>query len=199
MTERAHGGSHAIEVRDARPGDADGIAGAHVEGWRVGYRGVVADDFLDHPDFFDIRRRGWERRLRDGPPPTGDVDNRIFVAVADGDVVGFGHAGREAQAPPGGAVRGEIYGFYVHPARWGTGVADALMDSCLDELGSRFDRAVLWTLRDNPRSRRFYERHGWSCGTGGEVLIESWDGPAMAGLPRLGEPLHNIQFRIDLC
>lgn len=186
-----------VAVRLAGPADADAIAAAHVEGWRVAYRGVVTDDFLDHPDFFDIRRRGWERRLRDGPPPTGDVDNKIFVVLVGGAVVGFGHVGREAQPPSGGAERGEIYGFYVHPDHWGTGVADTLMDTCLDELRSRFGRAVLWTLRDNPRSRGFYERHGWSCGSGDDVLIDTWEGPVMAGLPPLDAPLHNIQYRRD--
>lgn len=182
------------EVREARLEDAAAIADAHVEGWRVGYRGLVADEFLDHPDFFDIRRAGWQRRLRDGPPPGGDVRNRILVIADDGEVVGFGHVGREASEPPASPERGEIYGFYVHPDRWGTGVADSLMAACLDELRTRFAHAVLWTLRDNPRSRRFYERHGWTCGSGADVMIETWEGPVMPGLGRLDEPLYNIRY-----
>ncbi len=30
-------------------------------------------------------------------------------------------------------------------------------------LAEGFDTAVLWVLDDNPRARRFYERHGWAA------------------------------------
>lgn len=187
-----------IEVREAQPGDADAIATAHVEGWRSGYRGLVNDEFLDDPEFLRIRRAGWTRRLEDGPPPTGDVDNVILSLLVGGQVVGFAHVGCEAQPPPDTPGRGEIYGFYVHPEHWGTGASDELMNACLPALRSRFKAAVLWTSRDNPRSRGFYERHGWRCGAGDEVIIDTWDGLVMPGLPPLTTPMHNIQYRLDL-
>jgi GNAT superfamily N-acetyltransferase len=58
---------------------------------------------------------------------------------------------------------GEIYAFYVHPDAWGTGVADDLMAAALDALDADgWESALLWLLAENPRARRFYERHGWS-------------------------------------
>jgi GNAT superfamily N-acetyltransferase len=187
-----------VNVREARGGDGEAIAHAHVESWRAGYRRVVADEFLDAPIFAEGRREWWVRRLEHGPPATGDADDKILVPTIDEAVIGFGHVGREASPAEESPDAGEVYGFYLHPDHWGTGAADTLMDACLIELRSRFDRAVLWTLFDTPRSRRFYERNGWSCGVGDEMSTTTMDGPLMPGLPPFDPPLLNILYSIEL-
>jgi len=48
-----------IEVRDADIDDADAIATAHIDGWRVGYRDVVPDEYLDADEFAASRRDRW--------------------------------------------------------------------------------------------------------------------------------------------
>jgi ribosomal protein S18 acetylase RimI-like enzyme len=143
-----------IDVREARHADAHAIAEAHIEGWRVGYRHLLPDEFLDSDDFADVRQRGWQAwTWADWAP--GSV---LFVGALDGDVVGFGHAGPRREEPD----VGEVFGFYLHPRAWGSGVADVLMARCVDHLVAEgFPRAVLWVLRDNPRARGFYERTGW--------------------------------------
>ena len=35
-----------VQVRVAQPDDADAIAAAHIEGWRVGYRHVFPTEYL---------------------------------------------------------------------------------------------------------------------------------------------------------
>ena len=170
-----------IEIRPARPDDADAVARAHVDAWRVGYRGLFPDEFLDSAEFEATRFDRW----RSGAWANLD-GSRLFVPVLDGRVVGFGHAGPERVEPacdasgselpaPVAAERGEVYGFYVHPSAWGSGVATPLMASCTESLVQvGFPTAVLWVLRDNPRARRFYERVGWSLsGATGE-----WQGVA---------------------
>ncbi|WP_052745475.1 GNAT family N-acetyltransferase [Allosalinactinospora lopnorensis] len=62
-----------------------------------------------------------------------------------------------------GSDVGELHMCYVHPEAWGSGVADALMASALDDLrGAGHRRATLWTAEANHRPRAFYERHGWA-------------------------------------
>lgn len=189
-----------VTVRDALPGDADAVADAHVRAWQVGYRGVVPDQVLDHPEFERARHERWRHRLSHGPAATRDPLNRIFVCVMRERVVGFGHAGREADPPPEAAERGEIYGFYVHPDAWGTGAADALMAACLAELRTRFTRAVLWTLRDTPRSRRFYERTGWTLQFHADhTPIEApFPLPDFPDRPMVNSELTTVQYAIDL-
>ncbi len=59
-------------------------------------------------------------------PDGWDRHDRVFTGLLDGRVVAFGHVG----AAHGEGADGELYGFYVHPNAWATGIADALIDRC---------------------------------------------------------------------
>lgn len=167
-----------IIVRSAVPADADAIAAAHIEGWRVGYRALLPDDYLDAPLFAAQRIERW----RAWTWADGLVGSQMFVPEIDGQVVGFAHCGAERMQPvcdQSGTSdeaalrrdRGEVYGFYLHPSAWGSGAATPLMAMCVDHLtGAGFAQAVLWVLRDNPRARAFYEKAGWSP-TGREMMF----------------------------
>lgn len=188
-----------VAIRDARPGDAAAIADAHVAAWRVAYRGLVADEILDSDEFHRARVEGWTRATEGRPRSDEDPLRRLIVPEVDGRIVGFSIFGRERDPDDGAPAgeRGELYGFYLDPAVWGTGVADELMDASVDSLGERFPTAVLWVLRDNPRARRFYERSGWSCGAGHDTVTGTWAGPVMPGSPELDPPLAEVQYRIE--
>ncbi len=179
-----------IEVRHAIADDADAICDAHVAAWRVAYRAAFPPSYLDSAEFDASRRANW-RRWAAVAPIAGAA---LFVPVLDGRVVGFGHAGPERVAAPVtasavsgsvgagstaggsgaggssapadvvGAAIGEVYGFYLHPAAWGSGAASLLMDACTDHLcaGGLTD-ACLWVLRDNRRARAFYAKAGWTA------------------------------------
>lgn len=56
---------------------------------------------------------------------------------------------------------GEVHGLYVDPDRFGEGAGRALLMRAEAELAQTWDDAILWTLEDNPRTRRFYEAAGW--------------------------------------
>ena len=180
-----------LVVREAVAADADDIAHAHVEGWRTGYRGQVPDEFLDSDAFAAFRRDGWRAILTGRLPDVHRPDDSIFVAADQGRAVGFGHIGRER----GDHDRGELLGFYVHPDYWGTGAAQQLIERCHIGLAELADEWLLWVLRDNPRARAFYERNGWSPGSGDEVVHAEWDGPVMDGAPKLDTPLPEVQYR----
>ena len=173
-----------IEVRDATIDDADAIATAHVDGWRIGYRGVVADEYLDAEEFATSRRERWRAWTWQSSFP----DSRMFVVAVHGRVVGFGHVGPERETTDAG--RGEVHGFYVHPTAWGSGGAAALMSRCEESLrDAGFGTAVLWVLRDNPRARAFYEKVGW-LSTGLESTFSPSDLP--------GADLPDVQYEVRL-
>jgi GNAT superfamily N-acetyltransferase len=181
-----------ITIRPAQPGDAKSVADAHITAWRVAYRGVISDAFLDSPQFAQSRHDGWRRRLDAERPINPDLFDEILVPVMNGRVVGFGHIGIEGSTEP--SMTGELQGFYIHPEAWGSGAAVALIEACHATFAERFTKASLWVLRDNPRARRFYERHGWSCGSGDEIVEDVWSGPQMAGMPKF-EPVAEVQYR----
>ncbi len=194
----------SVQVRRAQREDADAIAAAHTAAWSVGYRGLVPSSFLDSASVAAARRTSWRRRLLDGVRPDGfDTDDRLFVGVLDDRVVGFGHVGAVHSEDPDDApavladpsALGELYGFYVHPRAWGTGVADALIARCHTALDERFAAAVLWVLAKNPRARRFYERSGWSCDVDGRTVTALWPGPQAPGVPQLEAPLPEVRYQ----
>jgi RimJ/RimL family protein N-acetyltransferase len=51
-------------------------------------------------------------------------------------------------------------GLYVVPELWGTGLAGELHDAALAAMPD-CPEIRLWTLEENHRARRFYERRGW--------------------------------------
>lgn len=154
-------------VRAATRADGEAIAEVHIASWRAGYAGVLPDDVLYGDDFASSRRDEW-RRWRFHP------SQRVAVSLDDDRVVGFACFGPERERGPGHTGRGELYAFYFHPDVWGRGTAADLLDHVDERLQAEgFDEAVLWVLRDNPRARAFYERHGWSA-TGIEADFDAY-------------------------
>jgi GNAT superfamily N-acetyltransferase len=153
-------GSTSFQIRAATRDDADGITDVQVASWRAGYAHVFPDSIL-YADDFDSSRRAFWNAWRFAP------GHRIAVALeADGDaerVIGFCSYGPERERARGFTGRGEIWAFYLHPDRWGSGAAAELMEHVEERLRAEgFATAVLWVLRDNPRARRFYERNDWA-------------------------------------
>jgi GNAT superfamily N-acetyltransferase len=154
-------------IRPGTRADADAVTDVQVASWRAGYAHVFPDSVL-YADDFDSSRRTFWTNWRFGP------GHRIAVAVdpaaddgsgeGDGRVVGFCSYGPERERARGYTGRGEVWAFYVHPDYWGSGVAASLMEHVEQRMRAEgFGTAVLWVLDDNPRARRFYERHGWSA------------------------------------
>lgn len=138
-------------VLPATPSDGDAIGQIHAASWRAAYA-----DFFS-PDFFAQalrrRRHRWQAVLAEQPR------NTCLLATAHGRPLAFSYFGPSSPEP--GTV--EVFGFYGHPDGWGTGVARALMASTLTAIRERGAHYVhLWTLRDTPRSRRFYTKHGFT-------------------------------------
>ncbi len=141
-----------MTVRNARRGDAAGLAAVHIETWQHAYRHIFPKEFLLGLDW-EARRRWFETRIEaDG----GD----LLVADGGAGPVGFcffGHAGESGW--------GELYAIYVHPEQWGQGHGSDLLKAAEVALGeSGFERALLWVLEQNGQARAFYESRGWRLG-----------------------------------
>jgi RimJ/RimL family protein N-acetyltransferase len=73
------------------------------------------------------------------------------VVLLDGEGRGFALVGR-----------GWLQRLFVREDAWGTGVAQELHAAGLETLREQgAGSASLWCLAENPRARRFYEKHGW--------------------------------------
>lgn len=143
-------------LRHATPADVQDIAHVRVAGWRTAYAGLVPQAMLDALDPVSeaVRRRArWAEQHRH--PHALEL-----VAEVAGAVVGWAVAGDSREAERAG--EGELYGLYVVPEHWSTGVGHRLVLAVEDHLRScGYAVAHLWVLDGNERAAGFYERHGW--------------------------------------
>lgn len=168
------GTEERIGIRWATVEDAGAIAQVHVSAWRAAYRGIVPAARLAALDVERIRLRTLGR-LGSG--------ERILVAVAGGEVIGFASlgAGRDEDSVPGRT--GEVYALYLAPEHWHRGIGARLLQRALEELAALgYGEAVLWVLAANAPARRFYEAMGFTL-----------DGTAK-GI-EIGTPLEEIRYR----
>jgi ribosomal protein S18 acetylase RimI-like enzyme len=149
-----------ILIREARIGDAAGIARVHIESWRSTYKSILPADLLASLSF-ERREQTWRQELaRDGQP------SLIYVAAQeDGEVVGFVSAGAGHEGIPD--FEAEIYAIYLLQAAQGQGHGRRLMAAAASELLRRsFARIFLWVLKENAPACKFYE------GLGGRLIDE---------------------------
>ncbi|MGZ5305472.1 MAG: N-acetyltransferase family protein [Actinomycetota bacterium] len=145
-----------VGIREATPADAHAIAEVHVASWRWAYREDLPAEFLDGLSV-DDRERQWNEWLPSDQPGAG-----ALVAEERERVVGFCSFGpsRDDDVTERTA---EILTIYLSPEAAGRGIGRDLFASAVGRLrASGYDRAMLWVMASNDRSRRFYERAGWS-------------------------------------
>ncbi|MEC4576536.1 GNAT family N-acetyltransferase [Streptomyces virginiae] len=137
-------------VRRAGPDDGDVLGGIHAAAWEAAYAPFFTPRFAAAG--ISSRLTRWHARL-------AAQDSTILLGEGDGRPMAMS-VFRPSSTTPGLA---EILSFYSHPDSWGTGVAAALMTGTLEHLrADGVTRTHLWTLRDTPRSRRFYTKAGFT-------------------------------------
>jgi ribosomal protein S18 acetylase RimI-like enzyme len=131
--------------------DARAIATVHIESWRSSYAHILPASLLAGLDF-EKRVESWQKHLN-------DTLHAVFVAEAEGSVVGFCDVGpnRETARP----LPGEVYSIYLLEMAKRRGVGTQLWQAGVAWLKARnLTPFIVWVLKDNASARRFYERQG---------------------------------------
>jgi ribosomal protein S18 acetylase RimI-like enzyme len=164
----------AYIIRPVKPEDGMGIGFVRVTTWRVAYTGLISDEFLRQ---MDIEVDG--RRWTNGISQLADTGRCGFVAEdsATGQVVGFCLAGPERTGDV--EYPGEIYALYILPEYQRQKIGQSLVHAATGWLKNRgFATMIIYVLRDNHPSRRFYEALGGTAvrekkqEIGGMLLVE---------------------------
>jgi ribosomal protein S18 acetylase RimI-like enzyme len=103
-----------IEIRRAKPSDAESVAATHDEAWRAAYQGIIPGQELEKL----ISRRGpawWESAIRKG--------SRVALLVFGDRIAGYANYGRNRARSL--TYEGEIYELYLRPEFQGLGFGDA--------------------------------------------------------------------------
>lgn len=168
-----------IQIRKAIKDDAYSMAVIHVKTWQCAYKGQLPNEFLNS---LSIEKRAavWEKDLSDNNKVT-----TTYVALIDNKIVGLCNVGPNRDTDVNSNV-GEVYGIYVDPNSQGKGVGTQLMEKGLETLKKEgYEKATLWVLTSNEKTRRFYEDKGWSIE--GKTKTE----------PRKNFDLHETRYIID--
>jgi GNAT superfamily N-acetyltransferase len=169
--------AHDLEIRSPRSDDARAMAALMVTG-NPTYR-AWAPRFW-RPPGLERTQAQWRLRLRED-----DRWSRVVVG-RDGTLVALAswrparEHGEQGAHAPGVAYVSHLY---VHPDRWGQGIARGLLDLAENAMrDGNCVRAILWTPTGAP-ARGFYERCGWRPDG-----RERWS--AELGLPMVGYEKH---------
>lgn len=138
-----------MRVREALPGDAEGIARVHVDSWRTTYKGIVSESVLQNLST-EQRAENWRRGIGKNP---------LYVAEDEsGRIVGFATGGKERTGNY--EADGELYAIYLLQDVQGQGIGKKLTQLIAYDLKEQgFTSMLVWVLEQNP-SKKFYESLG---------------------------------------
>ncbi len=160
-----------IRLRDLGPGDAGWVVSRHAalyasdEGFDSSFEALVAEivaAFLRGHD--PARERGW---IAEGP--AAERLGSIFCVAGD----------------PADPALAKLRLFLVEPEARGTGLAQRLLDACLDfARGAGYRHMRLWTHESHRAAGRLYARNGFRLTAsaparsfGQDVIEQTWERP----------------------
>ena len=156
-----------MKIRLTRIEDTPAIARVRLDTWKVSYRGLIPDAFLDGISYEENEKR-WRQALWEE-----NKGAHGFIAEDDaGVIMGMAIAGpvRDSQEA---IYKGEIYTLYVLPAYQRQGAGRALLDACVNDLREQsLMPFLLWAYREGPGALGGRIIHEKEVDRGGKRLIE---------------------------
>ena len=137
-----------MTIRTAAEDDVDAIGRVAERSWAVDYPDILTSETAEAAvnEWYDADRIAEELAAE---------RTLLFVAEADGPVVGFSHA-------TWNDAEGYILRTYVHPDHRGEGFGRGLLTATRDALESRgVERVNAMVLAENGPGNAFYERFGF--------------------------------------
>ena len=144
-----------MEIRYAIPEDIPGMGRVYADTWKAAYQGMIPKEYLH-----DLTASRWEERYRQTLNREGSP--KAAVLVHEGQVIGVSSfiQTRDEDLPPS---YGEIISIYVLPEYWQRGLGTRLLSWVAGELHAMgFSHCALWTLEENLRAQKAYERFGFT-------------------------------------
>lgn len=144
--------STRISIRRAYEADTDIIAHIINSAWRVAYRGIVPQGYLDALE--DIHRAG---HLTEGLRKAEGLRYYLF----EEDRFPVGTASLHATHDKDLTNTAEFTFFYFHPRAWRRGYGALLLNHLKQEAREQgFEQLCCWVLEENTRAISFYESQG---------------------------------------
>ncbi len=137
--------NNGIVVRNAEEADVRQIAEILVEDWQKAYRGIMDSGFLDSMNA-DQRYEIEVKRYQ-----------KYIVAADGGEILGYAWL----ETAEDGDADCEVIALYVRYSRRNNGIGKLLMQHAFRYFrGMGRKKMIVWCLKENYESRKFYEKAG---------------------------------------
>ncbi len=138
-------------IRKMEYKDIESVANIKVSSWRISYKGIIDDSYLDSMDinsYIEKRKEDYNKSL-------------YLVAELNGKVVGFCRYDDRLRQVDKKNIGGEIYALYVDPNMKRMGIGRALVKKVEEEFKEKgITSFIIWCLKDNKPSKVFYRKMG---------------------------------------
>lgn len=162
-----------VSVRVAWADDAPAIAAVQLRAWQQRYAGLLpASELPSGPEAHEAAAAAWRASLVKAP----DARQRVLVALARVEVVGFVITGPASDPDRDPLLDGVVEELTVDPDRLGQGHGSRLLQAAADTLvADKFTRAVCWVSSTDDALRAFLTSAGWAP-DGAHRTLESGSG-----------------------
>jgi len=152
-----------MNIRPAKPDDAQILATLHLDSWRAAYKGLVPESYLNALDY-NKRAQSFRESLEKKQIET-------YVVEDADNIIGFLILGACRDEDVNKKITGEIWGIYISQEFWRKGIGSKLCAYGENILkGRKYRSIVLWVFAENPRARKFYEALGYQSDGASKML-----------------------------
>lgn len=140
-----------MDIRTAVAGDAGAVQRVARRAWHEAHGEIIGEEAVEALlEKWYSKQQLVEAIEREDAP--------MFVAIDDGDVVGFAQGGPSDDGPADAIVSR----IYVLPDYWGEGIGTTLLQRLFDEL-RQVDHDGVWlaVMAENDLARSFYDEQGF--------------------------------------
>lgn len=141
-----------IIIRNIEDKDIPSVVDIQIDGWKSAYKGIVDDNIL----------KSMNRNERIAKRKNDYKENGFIVAELNNQVVGFCRyidSNKFTQDIPN--IDCELLALYVKPKLKYNGIGTRLFQFVINDFKSKSkNKMILWCLKDNEPSKKFYTKMG---------------------------------------
>lgn len=141
-----------VIVRNIQKKDIPSVVDIQIEGWKTAYKGIINDSYLKSMN----KDERIEKRKKDYK------EYRFIVAEYNNEIIGFcRYIDNNKNTSDIDNIDCELIALYVKPSLKYNGIGTKLFEYVKEEFRNKNKRKmIIWCLKDNEASKRFYTRLG---------------------------------------
>ena len=138
-----------IKIRNITEKDIPQVVEIQIRGWQIAYEGIIDNEFLSAMN----KEKNIEQRKNDY------MLGHFIIAEVNNEIVGFCRYDEEVVSPGGDGFDSELMALYVKPELKKQGIGKTMFNYVRNDLRSkRKNKMIVWCLKENYPSRKFYEK-----------------------------------------